>query len=188
MKHTKHSILPVEKVEEVELWMEQKCRPLIGNCKSEEEMAERLHLKVEFVPPNRLSPHVEAELSPIEDPNFQGVIRINSEYQNNAFSYLHEIMHYLIDVGAGNQVQQTYTRKSTGCVDSDHDQEINYAMASFMMPYAEMLKAIENYDKNKFRMNEIKFVSDLARKYRQSDRAIIHRIQEVRRYSLSCRN
>ena len=51
------------------------------------------------------------------------------------------------------------------------------------MPYEEILKALQEYDKSFPKMNAIQFVRKLQETFEQSETAVIRRIKEVRRIS-----
>lgn len=59
-----------------------------------------------------------------------------------------------------------------------HKQALELA---FVMPLGEMTKAIGEYDESSPKMDELKFVSDLAKKYNVERGQVITRIQHVRR-------
>ncbi len=170
-------MLPVGKMEELETWLSDN-GPEPGL--SEQSLSEALNLKVEYVSPNELEDHTEAELRPIADSAYNGLIRVNSRERDERFAYLHEIMHYLRDVGKGNRVQQVFTRKSKGRTENQHEQEINYMTAAYRMPYTKMELALREYDCASPKMDEVRFVSGLAAAYHMSSETVIRRIREVR--------
>ena len=59
-----------------------------------------------------------------------------------------------------------------------HKQALELA---FIMPLGEMTKVIREYDESSPKMDELKFVSDLAKKYNVERGQVITRIQHVRR-------
>lgn len=90
---------------------------------------------------------------------------------------------YVFDVGFGNKVTSSFARKRKGKTDSRDEQRINYKTAAYIMPYEEILKALQEYDKSFPKMNAIQFVRKLQETYEQSETAVIRRIKEVRRIS-----
>ena len=125
--------------------------------------------------------HTEAELAPIDDEEYFGLIRINKKYNTQFFSYMHEIIHYVRDVGIGNRVQEVYTRKAKGKTKDPYEQKTNFVVAAVTMPYGKIKKAIQMYDKSIPRMDELAFVDRLCQEYNQDRTAVIRRIQEVRK-------
>ncbi|OUP70725.1 hypothetical protein B5F10_02050 [Anaerotruncus colihominis] len=90
---------------------------------------------------------------------------------------------YVFDVGCGNKVTSSFARKRKGKTDSRDEQRINYKTAAYIMPYEEVLKALQEYDNSFPKMNAIQFVRKLQETYEQSETAVIRRIKEVRRIS-----
>jgi len=60
-------------------------------------------------------------------------------------------------------------------------EECVYILSAYMMPYDEIKDEINRYDVSKPKLDEIKFVNDLNRKYKCHKRVIIDRIQDVRK-------
>ena len=181
MVFRKSKVLSVDDMVRIEDWLKHECIPKIGENLSDSKISEKLKLKVEYVPASKMPPYVEAELCTTDDPDYLGLIRVNENYRNSAFSYLHEIMHYIWDVGVGQKVETVFSRKVKGHTDSEHEQEINYATASYLIPYTAIEKKINEYDSTRPRMDELEFVDDISRRYGQPRDAVIRRIQEVRR-------
>lgn len=48
------------------------------------------------------------------------------------------------------------------------------------MPYSQILQALQEYDESVPKMDELKFVRGLQKRYEQSETAVIRRIREVR--------
>lgn len=145
------------------------------------ELADKLKLKVEHVRKNDMQKKVEASLGPIEDKRYNGVIRINIDSKNSDFNYIHEIMHYIMDVGVGNKVNKVYTRKKCGHTDCFHEQVINYMAAAYCMPRDEIEKTVDTIDDSWIDINFAKYIRKLGEKYHQTDDAVARRIQEIRK-------
>ena len=167
----------------LEQWLLSNWFPVFADCKDDSDISQRLNLKVHYIAPEKLDPYVEAELRSSDERDFCGLIRVNSELQGKRFAYLHEIMHYLYDVGMGNRVGtgQVFTRKIKGHTENEHEQRINYLTAAAIIPYVKLEKKLKEYDESRPKMDEIKFVNDCCREYGQPRDAVIRRIQEVRR-------
>ena len=58
---------------------------------------------------------------------------------------------------------------------------VEYLELATVMPYNEILIAINEYDKSNPKMDELIFIKNLADKYKQSHENVIKRIQHVRR-------
>lgn len=141
------------------------------------KMAESLKLKVEYC---NLGPKTEAELCPPTLNDCLGIVRVDERYKGTRFALTHEIIHYIIDVGIGNKVEEVYTRNTKGNTKNEHEQEINYATAAFILDYNEIKDIIIKYDTTKPKMDELRLVHDLCEKYSQTRTTVIRRIQEVR--------
>lgn len=173
--------LSVNDMVEIENWLAEECVPLIGKKTPEDQLSDRFNLKVEYTSPEELDRYVEAELRPSDDPNYNGLICVNTALMGTSFAYLHEIMHYIQDVGIGKRVMRTFTRKSRGHTETQHEQRINYATAAYIIPYDEVVPMICEYDKSRPKMDELKFVNHFTEKYGQSRDVVIRRIREVRK-------
>lgn len=80
----------------------------------------------------------EAELLPIDDNNYYGLIRMRKELKKYKFVYIHEIIHYIFDVGYGNKVTECFSRKKRGKTNSHEEQRTNYMTAAYIMPSAQI--------------------------------------------------
>lgn len=141
------------------------------------DLAEKLNLKVKCCESKNASNDIEATLSPSDDNNYNGVINIFKD-STSKFSFMHEIMHYLRDVGIGEKVLIEYTRKSKGKTESVEEQEINYLAAAAIMPFNTFASQLEEYN----RMDDFAeraFLSRLAAEYEQDVDAITRRFSEV---------
>lgn len=144
---------------------------------SKEELAEKLQLKVEYTVD--LADNIEAKLLPCQEEQYYGLIKVKENMKDKKFSYIHEIMHYVVDVGIGNKVKHEYSKDIKGKTSSIEEQNINYLTAAYIMPYHEIVEQYNTFKTSKPRMDELKFVRNLMKKYEQSETAVIRRISEV---------
>lgn len=177
----KKNDLSVNDMIKIEDWLLLECDPQIRQISSEEELSNRLKLKVEYVDANHLSKHVEAELRPIDDNKYNGLIRVSAACLGKSFAYLHEIMHYIYDVGIGRKVDCVFTRMERGHTEGAHEQEINYMTAAFTMRYDKIEPRIRIYDESNPKMDAVKFIDELCKEYGQPRSVVVRRIQEIRR-------
>ena len=143
------------------------------------ELFEKLKLKVEYV--DDMNDDNEAELMPIIDEHYLGLIRLRKELKKYKFAYIHEIIHFIFDVGYGNRVKETFTRKRQGKTSSDEEQRINYKTAAYIMEYDQIRSMLEEYDNSKPKADELKFIFNLQKNYEQGEETVLRRIREVRR-------
>lgn len=143
------------------------------------ELSDKLGLEVEYV--TDMADDDEAELLPNDDGNYYGLIRLRKELEKHKFAYIHEIIHYIFDVGYGNKVTKCFSRKRRGKTDSHEEQRTNYMTAAYIMPYEQIKEELNNYDHSNPKMDEIAFIHKLGTRYEQSDTAVIRRIREVRK-------
>ena len=176
----KKHILAIEKMLEIENWIEEVNSSIIGTDIPDEKLLEKLNLKLEYVSQDEFAPDTEAELCPCNEEGYLGLIRVSKKYINTKLAYVHEIIHYLKDVGIGNKVEKIYARNTKGNTRDSHEQEVNYATAATILKYKDMKKYIVAYDQSKPKMDELKFVNDICIKYGQERTTVIRRIQEVR--------
>ena len=178
--------LSVSRMIELENWIDS-LPPEIHEALNDEKLSTILKLKVEYVDKRSMPENVEAQLCPIAETDYFGLIKLNRDLQNERFSYMHEIIHYLRDVGLNNRVDRIFTRKIKGKTESIEEQETNYLAAAATIPYQDMEKQIYKYDHTKPKMDEVIFVHSLCEKYGQSRVAVLRRVREVRRIQKSKR-
>ena len=176
----KNKTLPIEKMLEIENWIEEIYDTIISNSMTDECLLKKLNLKLEYIDQNKFKPYIEAELCPSEDLNYNGLIRVNKKYINIRFAYMHEIIHYLRDVGFGNRVEKVFERKTRGNTKDQHEQEVDYATAATILRYKVMKDIILNYDRSKPKRDELLLIYDICDKYNQEPTTVIRRIKEVR--------
>ena len=107
---------------------------------------------------------------------YKGAIRIRESTCNSPLAFTHEIIHYVFDVGVGNIVERSFTRKAKGVAKNDHEQRIDYQAAATRMRYESMVQEISRYDNASPRMNPVLFVSQLCSKYKVDDTSAIRRV------------
>lgn len=172
-------MIPIEKMQEIEDWLHDN-EQYFNVGIDEQELLYRLKLKVEYLDDGCFHPNTEAELCATDDVAYNGLIRINKKYNKGRFACIHEIIHYLQDVGIGNKVVKTYARKTKGNTTDQHEQEINYTAAAAILKYDMMKSRIYKYDTTRPKMDELKFVNDICVEYNQNRTTVIRRIREVR--------
>lgn len=145
---------------------------------SNEGLANKLNLRVEYT--ENLENEVKAILAPPTDNSYNGVIKINKNNTDKTFSYLHEIMHYLFDVGENNKVTKCFYRKKRDRNREKKELEINYLAAAYAMPCNEIYMALKGYDDSHPKPDEVLFIKNLSEKYNQTEDAVFRRISEVR--------
>lgn len=116
-----------------------------------------------------------------EDDTYNGIIQLR--WPQSRFDLMHELLHYIIDVGVGKKVIETcYEDYSPHKESQDpHEREINYMAAALLMPFNEMEKAICDFDKKGSSAYTQEFISDLEDRYEVNSYCVISRIQEVRK-------
>ena len=146
---------------------------------SDEDLAKKFNLEVIYCKPAEMSKDDEATLSPPENKKYFGTIKVLENANTSKFSYMHEIIHYLRDVGEGNIVSKTYTRKKRGKTDSPDEQDINYLTAATVMPLEQISNLLNEYE-TMGPCEEKDFISQTAQKYGQDEDAVLRRFIEVR--------
>ena len=173
--------LSVERMIELEDKLANSQLAEIGFAKTDEELAKILNLAIEVVDDRALPKDTEATLTQSDDLQYFGLIRVKQKYRRSVFACIHEIIHYVFDVGCGNRVTETFERKVRGKTRDEHEQDINYMAASYSMPFVQIKQAIKHYNDSSPRMDELVFVHDLCQKYGQERESVLRRIREVKR-------
>lgn len=175
----KQNMFTVEEMEKMESELKHSELYLLNLKADDSELSHKLGLKVEYV--TDMDDDDEAELLPIDDKNCNGLIRLRKELEKHRFAYIHEIIHYIFDVGYGNRVTKSFSRKRRGKTNSPEEQRINYKTAAYIMPSDQIASELDKYDHSSPKMDELVFIRGLQKQYEQSEMAVIRRIQEVRR-------
>lgn len=173
--------LSVEKMVELEDKLAQSPLVQIGFTKTDEELANILGLEIAVVGDDELPKDTEAMLKHNDNPEYFGLIKVKQRYSYSMFACIHEIIHYVFDVGCGNYVQEAFERKVRGKTRDAHEQEINYMTASYAMPFNQMKAAIDCYDSSSFKTDELVFIHSLCERYDQERESVLRRIREVKR-------
>lgn len=143
-----------------------------------EELAKSLSLQM--VAESSLPEGVRAylDIAP-QSGEYNGVVRYvrngDKDYESN-FDIIHEIMHYLNDVGAGKQVTKSFARVYHGNQRGYHEQMIDYYAAAVAIPKESLQERIRLHGGNPY---DETFVSELADVYKQPKETIIRRVGEV---------
>ena len=116
-----------QKMIEMEEELKSSVLHIMGLNADDKELFKKLQLKVEYV--DDMNNDNEAELLPTDDGIHLGIIRLRKELKKYKFAYIHEIIHYIFDIGYGNKVTKAYARKRQGKTDSYDEQRINYKTA-----------------------------------------------------------
>ncbi len=176
-----HKIEEIKKMQDLEkelssFHLEKYCE---NGSITDAELAKDLKLEVCYCDSQEMPKDVEATLSQPTNSNFFGLIKIMKDSVSD-FSYMHEIIHYFRDVGVGNKVKSTYTRKRQGKTDSPAEQEINYLAAAAIMPYIKISTLIEKFENVTFEDEKI-FLEEFSKEYSQSYETVARRFVEVRK-------
>lgn len=155
----------------------------LKNSSSIEVLCEKLKLELERS--DTMLKGEEAELVHSENENYNGKIILLNDLKPSGFACVHEIMHYIFDVGYGNKVPigHRYPRMINSEGTDPDERKMDYLAAAYTMPYEEILKEIEKYDDRKSKMTSQAFLENLMSTYHQSETATIRRVREVRRLS-----
>lgn len=177
--------LSVGKMIELEDKLTQSPLAEIGFAKTDEDLAKLLGLEIVVVHDDELSKDTEAMLTHNDNPRYFGLIQVKQKYRRSVFACIHEIIHYVFDVGCNEYVQETFERKVRGKTKDSHEQEINYMAASYSMPFVQIKEAIQNYNDSSPKADELVFIHDLCERYGQERESVLRRIREVKRIDRS---
>ena len=175
----------IQEMEEMEIQL--KCSVLtqderLVKCSDAIALCKELKLQVEY---EENMGDDEAKLVHSADEQYNGKIILIKDLKSFKFACVHEIIHYIFDVGYGKKVPigACYPRKRKGKTTDIAEQKTNYLTAAYTMPYREMLDEIERFDTSSPKMDIQIFLRNLSDKYQQSKVAVVRRIREVRRLS-----
>lgn len=175
----KNKMLSLKSMIRLEKWVDKQCSDITFDT-DPKTLLDSLHLNIKWTYPGELPKDTEVELCPSDDKNYNGLIRVDSKMMNTKFAYMHEVVHYLMDVGRGNKVERVFTRKSKGKTTDEHEQDVNYATAAILLPREYMQHIIYEYDTVKPKMDELRVLAELCKKSGLDKKAVLRRWHEVR--------
>ena len=121
----KKKMLSIDRMIEIEDWIEKMQSTISSGSLDSVGLLKELKLKLDYVDQKDFPTDTEAELRPCNDDQYNGLIRLNKSFAKTRFAYMHEIIHYLMDVGIGNKVTTVFSRKTKGNTTDYHEQEVN---------------------------------------------------------------
>ena len=145
-----------------------------------EELAKDLSLKLQIVSDSSLREDVRAYLDVApQNSGYNGIVCYvrngDNDYEAN-FDIIHEIMHYLNDVGHGKKVTKSFARVYHGNQREYHEQMIDYYAAAVAIPKESLQERIRIHSGNP---HDESFINELADIYKQPKETVKRRIGEV---------
>lgn len=170
--------LDASKLLQGEIWVAKEIRERLGWPITEDKVTEVLGLDIKR---QVLGARIEAQLCPASSAtNFNGQIIINSMYEEDSvFDYMHEVVHYIHDVGVGNKVDHNFTRKHENNRIDETERQIDFLTAVSLIPIDELAKDIDYYNKHWYILNEARYTRKLLQKYKCSKECLMQRYSEV---------
>lgn len=139
-------------------------------------LTKALHLKVEKA---SLPSSVRGVLEAPDSPEYNGIIRFEpdegKQYSEN-FDIMHEIVHYLKDVGVGKKVSTSFARTHHGNPRSHQEQVVDYYAAAMAIPKGSLKKHIDFYSGDPYSEDFVRKMMDV---YGQPHETVRRRINEV---------
>lgn len=143
-----------------------------------EKLAQSLRLQMKSVPSLKNNVRAHLDIAP-DGSDYNGVVSYvsdgNNDYQTN-FDIIHEIMHYLHDVGYGRKVTTSFARTNHGDRRGYHEQMIDYYAAAVAIPKDNLQRRIMLYGGNPY---DDDFINELVEVYNQPKVTVKRRISEV---------
>lgn len=175
----KHPIPNADELWEGEIWVKDHLIDKYGWPLSKEVVEGRMHLAITS---SLLDKDLEAILVPDDNQDYNGRILINSLYEDDGeFEYMHEVIHYVLDVGVGKKVNTEFSRHRTGNSNDAHERIVDYYAAVALAPGEKLVEDIKRYRKKWFVTDEASFMRELQKKYSCSEECIRQRFKEVHR-------
>lgn len=146
-------------------------------------LAEALKLKI--IEDGNISEKNRGQLDEPDELEYNGTIKYRKDkdkidkYAVN-FDIIHEIMHYILDVGKGNKVAQSFPRFHHGYQRGHREQIIDYYAAAVAIPKDDLIALLR--DKEISLCDDIydnRVISELMDIYKQPRDTVIRRIKEV---------
>lgn len=124
----------------------------------------------------------ETYRSSLNEPDTEGYngLILHSEDKTryaDRFDIIHEIVHYLVDVGNGKKVDKSFARVHRGNARGHREQIIDYYVAAITIPQDDLRKRISKHAGDPY---DKQFIAELMEFYKQPEDTIIRRIGEVK--------
>lgn len=155
------------------------------NCKHIEQiysLAEKFKLDIDAPVDKK---HRAALVAPTKE-GYNGLILLRDKDNPNRFDLIHEMVHYVFDVGVGNVVTNSFYEDYSENRESDNEdeREVNYMTAAIIMPFAEIERKLKDYFESDQKTDLMAFITSLQTDYSVSRGSVQMRIQEVRKQVL----
>lgn len=143
------------------------------------ELAEFLKLEIVKANESDLPKNVKGLLDAPSKKGYNGKIKYVADGERKYFDnfvIIHEIIHYLHDVGVGRQVDHSFARVHHGYRRNYQEQIRDYFTAAAAIPIESLLERIGSYDGDPHDKN---FIEKLMDVYQQPYETVERRIKEV---------
>ena len=163
-------------VEEKLIYNKTKDLPRSIHTYTDKELAEYYNIYVEYVSFNI----TDNTLAIIKDSKTHNAhIQVNKKLKDVENAFMEEIGLYIMrkeDNGKFNDYQER--EKNEKRVKPIKERE--YVARVIMIPRSDIEEVLKVYDNSKPKMDEVKLIRDLAKKYKTTERQVIRRIQDIR--------
>ena len=163
-------------VEEKLIYNKTKDLPRSIHTYTDKELAEYYNIYVEYVSFN-ITDNTLAIIKGSKTHNAH--IQVSKELKNVENAFMEEIGLYIMrkeDNGKFNDYQER--EKNEKRVKPIKERE--YVARVIMIPRGDIEEVLKEYDNSKPKMDEVKLICDLAKKYKTTERQVIRRIQDIR--------
>lgn len=173
-------IISLQRMLDIERWVDYFMTIMPLDTMSDEDILAKLKLKIKYVEKKELSRTIDAELGPYNGDEYFGLIKIKEGLKNQRLALLHEVMHYVIDVGMNKRVEETFSCDTDGNTKNIHEQEITYTATAIILRRQYMYKFITDYDNAKDSQDELNIIHEISQKSGLDRDEVLHRWREVR--------
>ncbi len=163
-------------VDEKLIYNKTKDLPRSIHTYTDKELAEHYNIYVEYVSFN-ITDKTLAIIKESETHNAH--IQVSKELKDEENAFMIEIGLYIMRKDEDGKFRDYQTReKNEKRVKPIKHRE--YIARAIMIPRYDIEEVLKGYDSSKPKMDEVKLVRDLAKKYKTTERQVIRRIQDIR--------
>lgn len=112
-----------------------------------------------------------------------GIVRIRESRKEETFPVMHEIMHYILEVGISQEVTEERANTIAGEEKTFKEQLIDYAAAAYLIPIEDISDMLAQYDKENPKQDLLKKTLEMSKQYNCSTETVVRRIKEARKIS-----
>lgn len=150
------------------------------NTYTDKQLLELFHIKLVSVDDKEIPKSAQTILEPISDVKYNAILTVRRNDAHMVNALICDVATFLLNMAEDGKIKEQIVREKKEKV-TTYTLKRDFLARTILMPRSEIENAVLCYDKSKPKMDEIRFVSDLAKKYRTTTDMVVRRIRDIRR-------